>query len=209
MPVKDAFGLRSKRLGYEIDVSSAGAIQKAFTALDTDNPKAKLALQMLITKTMKSAKYICSGMLDVARYHHYCLNVPLYTHFTSPIRRYADIMVHRQLEAILMGGPCSPFRYVCTKQGVAAETKLNLDTEAIAQVAQQCNAKKEAGKIAGESSQHLFLCVLIHQLTLQYGPVIRPAQVIAVLDEAFDVVVPDFGIEKRVHVDQMPIEARS
>jgi exoribonuclease R len=88
----------------------------------------------------------------------------------------------------------------------AAETKLNLDSEAVAQVAQQCNTKREAGKTAGDASQHLFLCVLIHRLTTQYGPVIRPAQVIGVLDEAFDVVIPDFGIEKRVHVDQMPIE---
>jgi protein SSD1 len=101
---QEAFGLRSKRLGYEMDVTSAGAVQKAFTELDSDAPQAKLALQMLITKTMKSAKYFCSGMLDISKYHHYCLNVPLYTHFTSPIRRYADIMVHRQLEAIVLGG---------------------------------------------------------------------------------------------------------
>jgi len=100
-------------------------------------------------------------------------------------------MVHRQLDAILLG---------------AADTRFNMDTEAVSQVSQQCNTKKEAAKLAQEQSQHLYLCVLIANLTQQYGPVRRNAKVIGVLDEAFDVLVPDFGIEKRVHIDQMPIE---
>ncbi|VDK44705.1 unnamed protein product, partial [Dibothriocephalus latus] len=36
--------------------------------------------------------------------HHFGLNIPLYTHFTSPIRRYADLLVHRQLADILSIG---------------------------------------------------------------------------------------------------------
>ena len=62
--------------------------------------------------------------------------------------------------------------------------------------------------LAQEQSAHLFLCVLISDLTHRYGPVIRQAKVINVLDAAFDVLVPEFGIEKRVHVDQMPIDVR-
>lgn len=88
----------------------------------------------------------------------------------------------------------------------AAELKFSLDTEAVSQIAQQCNSKKDAARLAHEQSQHLYLCTMIANLTQQYGPVIRQAQVIGVLDEAFDVLVPDFGIEKRVHIDQMPIE---
>jgi len=43
-------------------------------------------------------------------------------------------------------------------------------------------------------------------LTQKYGPVVRQARVVGDLDAAFDVLVPEFGIEKRVHVDQMPID---
>jgi len=67
-------------------------------------------------------------------------------------------------------------------------------------------SKRDSAKLAQEQSIHLFLCVLISDLTHRYGPVIRQAKVINVLDAAFDVYVPEFGIEKRVHVDQMPID---
>lgn len=51
------------------------------------------------------ALYFCAGTLrDPAQFRHYALNVPLYTHFTSPIRRFADVMVHRLLAAALGKG---------------------------------------------------------------------------------------------------------
>jgi protein SSD1 len=184
-----AFALRAKNSGYAMDISSAGALMKSFDAI-TD-PLARRIMEMRFYKTTGHAKYFCTGMLDIAKYGHYSLNVPLYTHFTSPIRRYADILVHRQLEAVLVGGP---------------EIKFTMDRDAVAKIAQQCNIKRDSAKLAQEQSAHLFLCVLIADLTQRYGPVIRPAKVVGVLDAAFDVLVPEFGIEKRVHIDQMPIE---
>lgn len=64
-------------------------------------------------------------------------------------------------------------------------------------------------KLAQEQSAHLYLCLMISDLTQRYGPVVRQAKVVGVLDAAFDVIVPEFGIEKRVHIDQIPIEVSS
>lgn len=48
------------------------------------------------------ALYFCTGVLkDEQLFKHYALNVPLYTHFTSPIRRYGDVIVHRLLASSL------------------------------------------------------------------------------------------------------------
>ncbi|GAA5956196.1 hypothetical protein JCM3765_005486 [Sporobolomyces pararoseus] len=200
----DAFISRMKRLGLDLDGSSAGALMKSFTSITDKNER--LTLQHLSTRSMQRAKYFCTGSLDISKYAHYALSVPLYTHFTSPIRRYADIMVHRQLEAILLHEQQTS----SSSPGGAnvGEPKFSLDTETVAKIAQVCNTKKEAARLAQEQSQHLFLCVLISDLTKRYGPVIRTATVIGVLDQAYDVLVPEFGqLEKRLRIADLPTES--
>jgi protein SSD1 len=86
------------------------------------------------------------------------------------------------------------------------EKRFYLDKDTVQKTANHCNVKKEAAKNAQEQSSHLFLCVLLRNLSLQSGPVIREAIVIGVKDHAFDVLVPVFCIEKRVHLDQLPLE---
>ncbi|KAG6866469.1 hypothetical protein C0991_003987 [Blastosporella zonata] len=184
----NAFMDRAERLGVKMDTSSSGALMKSFDSIA--DPTARRLLELLSFKATHHAKYFCAGMLDIAKYSHYSLNVPLYTHFTSPIRRYADVLVHRQLETVVQSG----------------DVKFTMDRDAVAKVAQQCNIKRDSATLAQEQSAHLFLCVLISDLTQRYGPVVRQAKVVGVLDAAFDVLVPEFGIEKRVHVDQMPID---
>lgn len=85
-------------IGIKLDIKSAGDLHRSLQPHvgpeNTDKGKA-MVLNMLCAKPMTRAKYFCADGCDDDDFHHYALNVPLYTHFTSPIRRYADIMVHR------------------------------------------------------------------------------------------------------------------
>lgn len=87
-----------KPMGIELNINSAGELHRSlFRHVGPDcTDKGKImVLNMLCAKPMTRAKYFCADRCEDEDFHHYALNVPLYTHFTSPIRRYADIMVHR------------------------------------------------------------------------------------------------------------------
>ena len=49
---------------------------------------------------MVQAQYISTGSVFPEEYHHYGLDLDLYTHFTSPIRRYADLVVRKEVHAL-------------------------------------------------------------------------------------------------------------
>jgi len=61
----------------------------------------KEMIKKIITRSMNQAVYFSSGSLPFESFCHYGLAEEIYTHFTSPIRRYADLIVHRQLEWII------------------------------------------------------------------------------------------------------------
>ena len=88
-----------KSVGIDIDGKSSDDIAKAIRKI-TDESTQKLLIHLL-AKSMQLAIYCCASCVPNNSYSHFALNVDFYTHFTSPIRRYPDILVHRLLGAVL------------------------------------------------------------------------------------------------------------
>lgn len=86
-----------KLMGYPINIDNEVQMRRSFNELmerTLNDPSAEILQQMAI-RTMSKAVY------TAFRSDHFGLAFEYYTHFTSPIRRYPDLLVHRLLQQYL------------------------------------------------------------------------------------------------------------
>lgn len=88
-----------KKFGYEVDFNS-GSVAYVLNNLmkEVSGKKEQNLIDTLAIRSMSKAKYSTDNI------GHYGLAFDYYSHFTSPIRRYPDVMVHRLLQFYLDGG---------------------------------------------------------------------------------------------------------
>lgn len=86
------------KLGYSMNISTREKLVKSYNDLfkAVDGKGEKNLVETVAIRTMAKAEY------STANIGHYGLAFKFYTHFTSPIRRYPDLMVHRLLERYLL-----------------------------------------------------------------------------------------------------------
>ncbi len=89
-----------KKLGYSLNVSSRQTLASSYNNLfkRISGKGEEHMIETIAVRTMAKAEYSTDNI------GHYGLAFPYYSHFTSPIRRYPDLMVHRLLERYLAGG---------------------------------------------------------------------------------------------------------
>ncbi|KAK3359230.1 hypothetical protein B0T25DRAFT_532316 [Lasiosphaeria hispida] len=180
---------RMTALGHEIDPTSSGTLQNSL--FKVDDAEIRKGMETLLLKSMQRAKYYITGKTPQHLWPHYALNLPLYTHFTSPTRRYADILVHRQLESVLSEG----------------KIEYTEELENLVKTVESCNTKKDSAQNAQDQSVHIESCRAMDKKRQEVnGDLISEGIVVCVYESAFDVLIPEWGFEKRVHCDQLPLK---
>ncbi|KCV70487.1 hypothetical protein H696_02828 [Fonticula alba] len=164
--------------GHSLDVSSNRALADSLDRCsDPEDPFFNSLCRMLVTRCLMQAVYFASGTQPRAEFAHYGLARDIYTHFTSPIRRYSDILVHRLLAAAIDFEPTS---------------QLLIHRDNITRLCNVINIRHRSAKKASMSSTELFTGLLFSRFDLAQE---ETAYVVRVMSNGLVVHVPAFGLE--------------
>ena len=168
--------------GITIAADTAKALA---TSLDEANlpgePFFNTMLRIMTTRCMMQALYFCSGTLPEEEFLHYGLATPIYTHFTSPIRRYSDLIVHRLLAV-----------------SINADSTYHdlLDKHKTQVLCNHLNHRHKMAQYAARASVNLHTHIFFKDRSC-----IEEAFVLFVRHNALHVLIPKYGLETPLFFD--------
>jgi ribonuclease R len=150
---------------------------------ESQDSRLALPVKLLVLRSLEKAVY--SGM----NVGHYALAVPLYCHFTSPIRRYADLMVHRALHD-----------YLC---GRLDHARLALSVTEINDIGEHIS---DTERTAEEAEHELKTILILHLLKKHIGAELNGI-VVNLTGFGVQVQLPDYGVEGLIRCEDLGADA--
>ncbi|XP_050905089.1 DIS3-like exonuclease 2 isoform X2 [Lathyrus oleraceus] len=215
--------------GFNLDTSSSGHIHQSLEQIKEilkDDPVLYDIVISYATRPMQLASYFSSGYLkdNEHEWGHYALAVPLYTHFTSPLRRYSDIVVHRTLLATIeaeniylkqigkeVGGKKRCFTGIsfdknaaesveCREALSAAALKHSVPSASIvADIADHCNERKKASRNVKDACERLYIWFLLKQQKV----LLSEARILGLGPKFMSIYIQKLAVERRIYYDEV------
>lgn len=176
--------LRVRKNGMSISLDSSRALADSLDrCIEKDDPYFNTLLRIMTTRCMMAAEYFTSGMYGYPDFRHYGLAVDIYTHFTSPIRRYCDVIAHRQLAGAI---------------GYENLDLVHRDKNKMELIVRNMNKRHRNGQFAGRASIEYYVGqVMRENQTSQEGYVIK------CFNNGIVVLVPKFGVEGLIKLEML------
>ncbi|XP_053450314.1 DIS3-like exonuclease 1 isoform X2 [Nycticebus coucang] len=175
----------AKAKGFFIDTRSNKTLADSLdNANDPSDPIVNRLLRSMATQAMSNALYFSTGSCAEEEFHHYGLALDKYTHFTSPIRRYSDIIVHRLLMAAI-------------SKDKKMETKENLfSNKDLEELCRHINNRNRAAQHSQKQSTELFQCMYFKDKDLETDErCISDGVIYSIRTNGVLVFIPRFGIK--------------
>merc|ERR1719282_2111910 len=200
----------AKTKGWLVDTSSNKSLADSLdSCVDKGDWTVNFLLRNIATSAMEQAVYFSTGSVAQEKWSHYGLALDKYTHFTSPIRRYADIIVHRLLLASLALDQVNP----TTSEGWWAEAEdrdlvtassnpeQQLANGELQTLCEHINDRNRAAQRAQRDSQTLFQSLYFKDRPLTDPRCVVDAVIFALRDNGVLVYVAQYGLKGPVYLE--------
>ncbi|EQB59714.1 exosome complex exonuclease rrp44 [Vairimorpha apis BRL 01] len=175
-------------LPIRVDLKDSKDVNKVISELNVEHAE---IFKKIITRSMNQATYVISS--DSTDFYHYGLASPLYTHFTSPIRRYADILVHRILFNILQKNSLSEMSNDKRFKKINNEEFININQNII----DNLNKRHSSARRCAWDVNTLFIYLVISEIEPSTFAFVTDTKANGVL-----IYVPEYGINEAIPTDK-------
>lgn len=179
---------------FKIVLDSSKTLAESLDRIeDPNDPFFNTLVRILSTRCMMAAEYFPSGAHPYADYRHYGLAVDIYTHFTSPIRRYCDVVAHRQLAGAI---------------GYEMLDLSHRDKNKMEIICKNINRRHRNAQFAGRGSIEYYVGQVMKKENESEKPKIETGYVIKMFHNGFQVLVPKFGVEGLIRLENMTTDMK-
>lgn len=176
--------LNTRKNGMHISLENSKAVADSLDKCeDPKDPYFNTLVRIMSTRCMMAAEYFPSGFFGYSDFRHYGLAVDIYTHFTSPIRRYCDIVVHRQLAGAI---------------GYEDLALSHRDKNKMELIVKNINRRHRNAQFAGRASIEYYVGQVMKQ-----NESVQEGYVIKCFNNGIVVLVPKFGIEGLIRLEDL------
>ena len=167
--------------GIQLDLTSSKTLAASLDAAQRKDPFFNTLLRILVTRQMNQAIYFSAGTVPASDFNHYGLAQDIYTHFTSPIRRYADVIVHRLLAAAIDVSPLPN----------------NVNKDSVQRICHSINRHHRQAQHASIASAALYTHIFFKN-----KEIFEDAYVIRIRPDRMTVLIRSYGFEGTIPFDK-------